>query len=245
MFMYPGHDVLSMKSAKKGKTNTKKTGGMDWKKAVLIFVGVGFAVTMVLSSLGPDFMVGRKAIEPGETAIVEYTLRDAAGRAVITTSERVYTPAYQNGEMVWYTGPLSLVAGAATGEMITPVPVYRDDYGEADFGLFGQEQNQIAAGLIGMKERETKRLVLTGTDQYQQEITGETFNEMGGNFSVAAVGDQFPLAFMTSVVENEDGTQTVEYALRVAWITGKDHQNVSFSYGYPVAEISVAQVSSR
>lgn len=233
-----------MKSDNKVKTDKKKSGGMDWKKAVFIIAGVLFVVTMIASSLGTGWLVGMKTIQPGDSVVVEYTLRDSDGRPVLTTSERIYTPAYQNGQLVWYTGPLSLIAGATTPEMIVPVPAFRDDYGDADFGLFGQEQNQIAARLAGMKQGETQRITLTGTDQYRQEITGETFDEMGGNFSAAGIGDQFPLAFMTSVVENEDDTTTAKYALRIASVTGKDEQNISFSYGYPVADISIVQFTS-
>ena len=233
-----------MKSDKKGKTDKKKSGGMDWKKAALIIVGVLFAVTMIVSSLGTGWLVGLKAIQAGDSVVVEYTLRDSYGRPALTATERTYTPAYENSELVWYTGPLSLIAGGTTGEVVAPVPAFRDDYGEADFALFGQEQNQIAAGLPGMKQGETRRITLTDTDQFRQDITGEQFDGMGGNFSVARIGDQFPLAFMTSIVEDNDQNTTVKYAVRTAYVTGKTDQNISISYAYPVADISIVQFTS-
>jgi len=243
--MANGHDVLLMKPDKKGRTDTKKSGGMDWKKAALIIVGVLFAVTMIVSSLGTGWLVGMKAIQAGDSVVVEYTLRDPAGRAALTATERFYTSAYQNGELVWYTGPLSLIAGGATGEMVAPVPAFRDDYGEADFALFGQEQNQIAASLPGMKQGQTQRITFSDTDQFGQEITAEQFDQMGGNFTVARIGDQFPLAFMTSVEESDGENTTIRYAVRTAYVTGKDEQNISISYAYPVADISIVQFTSR
>jgi len=233
-----------MKSDNKVKTDKKKSGGMDWKKAVFIIAGVLFVVTMIASSLGTGWLVGMKTIQPGDSVVVEYTLRDSDGRPVLTTSERIYTPAYENGELVWFTGPISLIAGGTTGELVVPVPAFRDDHGKADFALFGQEQNQIAAGLPGMKQGETKRIPLTDTDQFRQDITGAQFDGMGGNFSVARIGDQFPLAFMTSIEEDDGENTTVKYAVRTGYITGKGEQNISFSYGYPVADISIVQFTS-
>lgn len=243
--MANGHDVLLMKPDKKGRTDKKKTGGLDWKKAALIIVGVLFAVTMVVSSLGTGWLVGMKSIQPGDSVVVEYTLRDPAGRAALTATERIYTSAYQNGELVWYTGPISLTAGGATNEMITAVPAFRDDYGEADFAVFGQERNQIAASLPGMKQGQTQRITLSDTEQFGQEITAEQFDEMGGNFTTARTGDQFPLAFITSVAEGGAENTTIRYAVRTASVTGKDGQNLSISYAYPVADISIVQFTSR
>lgn len=233
-----------MKSDKKVKTDKKKSGGMDWKKAVFIIAGVLFVVTMIASSLGTGWLVGLKAIQAGDSAVVEYTLRDSYGRPALTANERTYTTAYENGELVWYTGPISLIAGGTTEEVFVPVPAFRDDHGKADFALFGQEQNQIAAGLPGMKQGETKRITLTDTDQFRQDITGAQFDELGGNFSVARIGDQFPLAFMTSVEESDGENTTIRYAVRTAYVTGKTDQNISISYAYPVADISIVQFTS-
>lgn len=240
----PEIHLKGMKSDKKGKAPAKKSPGMDWKKALMLLFGVGFVVVMIVTSLGMNWLVTMKPAKAGDTAVIDLTIRDAEGRPIITTNERIYNTSYQNGELVWLTGPLTLRVNSTTSDMITPVPVYRQDYGEAMFGLFGPEYNQISLSLEGMKQGGSEKITFPDTGQFVREMTPEEFAQIGGNYSTAMPGDQLLLAFTTTPMINVEENTTPQYAFRTSLITEKARGNVTVDYGYPTAEISLVRLNS-
>jgi hypothetical protein len=234
-----------MKSDKKGKPAAKKDGWTkSWAKIFLVMACILFAGVMIITSLGSNWLVTMKPAKTGDTAVVDVTIRDADGRPVLTTNERIYETSFQKGDIVWLTGPLTLTVNSTTTEMISPIPVYRHDYGEASFGLFGPELNQITASLAGMKQGGTRKIVFTDNDHFQREMNPEQFAQIGGNYSTAMPGDQLLLAFTTTPMINVDDNSTVQYAFRTSLITGKTGGNVTVSYGYPSADISIVRLNS-
>ncbi|MDD1708070.1 MAG: hypothetical protein LUQ33_02705, partial [Methanoregulaceae archaeon] len=233
-----------MKSDKKGKPAAKKGGWtQSWAKIFLVMACILFVGVMIITSLGTNWLVTMKPANTGDTAVVDLTIRDEDGRPVLTTNERIYNASFQKGEIVWLTGPLTLTVNSTTTEMITPVPVYRQDFGEASFGLFGQELNQISSSLEGMKQGGTQKIVFPGSAQFQREMDPEQFAQIGGNFTTALPGDQLLLAFTTTPMINVDDNSTPQYAFRTSLITGKDGGNVTVNYGYPSADITIIRLS--
>lgn len=234
-----------MKSDKKGKPAAKKGGWTSsWAKIFLVMACILFAGVMIITSLGTNWLVTMKPAKTGDTAVVDLTIRDAEGRPVLTTNERIFNASFEKGEIVWYTNPLTMTVNSTTTDMITPVSVYRYDYGEASFGLFGMELNQISASLAGMKQGGTQKIVFPDSDQFQREMNPEQFAQIGGNFSTAMPGDQLLLAFTTSPMINIDENSTPQYAFRTSLITGKTGGNITVSYGYPSADISIVRLNS-
>ena len=234
-----------MKSDKKGKPAPKKGGWTkSWAKIFLVMACILFAGVMIITSMGSNWLVTMKPAKTGDTAVIDLTIRDAEGRPVLTTNERIYNASFQKGEMVWLTGPLTMIVNSTTTEMITPIPVYRYDYGEASFGLFGMELSQISASLVGMKQGGTQKIVFPVSNQFQREMTPEQFAGMGGNSSTSMPGDQLLLAFTTTPMINVDDNSTPQYALRTSLITGKNAGNVTVNYGYPSADISIVRLNS-
>ena len=234
-----------MKSDKKGKPAAKKgSWTSSWAKIFLVMGSILFVGVMIITSMGSNWLVTMKPAKTGDTAVVDLTIRDAEGRPVLTTNERIYNASFQKGEIVWLAGPLTLTVNSTTTEMITPIPVYRHDYGEASFGLFGMELNQISASLAGMKQGGTQKIAFPDSDQFQREMNPEQFAQIGGNFSTAIPGDQLLLAFTTTPMINIDENSTPQYAFRTSLITGKTGGNITVSYGYPSADISIVRLNS-
>ena len=234
-----------MKSDKKGKPAAKKGGWTSsWAKIFLVMGSILFVGVMIITSMGSNWLVTMKPAKTGDTAVVDLTIRDTEGRPVLTTNERIYNASFQKGEFVWLTGPFTLTVNSTTTEMITPIPVYRHDYGEASFGLFGPELNQISASLSGMKQGGTQKIMFPDSGQFQREMNPEQFAQIGGNFSTAMPGDQLLLAFTTTPMINIDENSTPQYAFRTSLITGKTGGNITVSYGYPSADISIVRLNS-
>ncbi|MDD1710828.1 MAG: hypothetical protein LUQ37_07985 [Methanoregulaceae archaeon] len=198
---------------------------------------------MIITSLGTSWLVTMNPAKTGDTAVIDLTIHDTEGRPVLTTDIRVFNASYEKGEIVWYTNPLTMAVNSTSTEMISPLPVYRYDYGEASFGLFGDELNQISATLEGMKQGGAEKIVFANSDVLQREMTPEQFTEMGGNFTMAVPGDQMLLAFTTNPMIDLDDNSTPEYALRTSVITEKTTENVTVNYGYPSADISIVRLN--
>lgn len=234
-----------MKPDKKGKPAKKNDGWTkSWAKLFLVMACILFVGVMIITSLGTNWLVTMKPAKTGDTVVIDLTMRDADGRTVLTTNERIFNASFQKGEMVWLTRPLTLAVNGTTTEVITSVPAYRYDYGEASFGLLGDELNTISDRLEGMKQGETQKIVFPSSDLFQRDMDPEQFARMGGNFSTAMQGDQLLLAFTTTPEINVDTNATPEYAFRTSLITGKTSEYVTVSYGYPTADITVIRLNS-
>jgi hypothetical protein len=234
-----------MKPDKKGKPPQKKGGWTtSWAKIFLVMACILFVGVMIITSLGTNWLVTLKPAKTGDTAVIDLTIRDNEGRPVFTTSHKIYNDSYQRGELVWYSNPLTVTVNATTKDTINPVTVSRYDYGLASFGLFGYELNQITSGLVGMTQGKSKTIVFPDSDLVQRNMTPEQFAGIGGNFSTVMPGDQLLLAFTTSPAINIDKNATPEYAIRTSLISAKASDNVTVSYGYPSANITLIQLSS-
>ncbi len=231
-----------MKSDKKGKPVGKKGDStQSWAKILLVMGCILFAGAMIYPSFGSIFntLIPAKA---GDTAVIDLTIHDSKGRPVFTTKQGIFNTSYKRGEVVWYTNPLTMVVNSTSTEMISPLPVYRYDYGEASFALFGDELSQISSALEGMKQGGSEKIVFENSDQLQRDMTPEEFAQMGGNITTAVPGDQLLLAFTTNPHINMDDNSTPQYALRTSVITGKTSENVTVNYGYPSADISIVRL---
>jgi hypothetical protein len=234
-----------MKPDKKEKPAAKKTSWtQSWAKIFLVMACILFVGVMIITSLGTSWLVTMKPAKTGDTAIIDLTIRDVEGRPVLTTNQRIFNASYDRREMVWYTNPLTVTVNSTTTDMINPVSVYRYDYGQASFGLFGTELNQISASLAGMKQGETQKIVFPNNEQFEREMSPEQFAQIGGNFSAAMPGDQLLLAFTTTPMINVEDNSTPQYAFRTSLITGKNADNVTVNYGYPTADISIVRLNS-
>ena len=246
MFMSRRGDCTGMTSSKKGKNTTgakKSGGGVNWTRAAMVILGVGFVVVMIVTSLGTGWLVGMKPAQSGDVAVIGLTIRDEMGQPVLTTEQRIYEEYSQQGAFVEMANPLQLRVNGTTTNLIEKIPVYHFSFGNGNFGLYGPELNEISSNLAGMKDGETKRIAFGEISGLQYNVTEEQFNSFGGNFSTVQIGDQLGLAVMESPILNTDENTTPVVPVRIGRITEKGENNVVIDLQYSTADVTIKQLS--
>lgn len=208
---------------------------------MLVF-GVLFAVAMVGSYLTP--MMGIfKSVKPGDSVIIDYTIRDASGVAVLTTSQSVLVDTYNKGDVSFLTSQMALVAGANASSRVTAVPIYLLDGTTAEFALLESEVSDLTNGILGMREQESKTIPLTLSD-LPQKMSANAADQMGINFTDAQVGDRFTIA-MTITDDPTiftDPENEISY-IRVGTIIEKTDDTLMVNFGYAKAEVKVLRIA--
>ncbi len=238
--------VPGMTSGKKGKTTpgAKKSGkGMNWTKAAMIVLGVGFVMVMIVTSLGTGWLVTMKPAQDGDVAYCDVTLKDDLGRTVFTTNQRIWNVTLEQGNLAWLANPMAVPVNISSGNLVEPIPAYLPGTGQSSFAFLGPEYNQIATGLIGMKEGETRRIRFEETTAFRREMTEEEFTGIRGNFTRAQVGDQLVFGFTTEPMIGAQDNTTPGYALRTVTVVNKTADTVTVVYGYSSADVTILRLS--
>jgi len=238
--------VPGMPSSKKGKntTGTRKSGsGFNWTKAAMVIGGIGFVMVMIVTSLGSGWLVGMKPAQSGDVAYCDVTLKDDQGRTVFTTSERIFNATLERGNLAWLAAPMAIPVNITTENLIEPIPAYFPGGGQTSFAFLGPEYNDIAEGLIGMKDGESRRIPFEQNTGFQREMTEEEFAGIGGNFTEAKVGDQLIFGFTTPPMIGADDNTTPGYALRTVTVSNKTGNTVAVVYGYSAADVTILRLS--
>jgi hypothetical protein len=243
----PGTAIVpGMTSSKKGKntTGTRKSGsGFSWTKAGMVIFGVAFVVIMIVTSLGTGWLVGMKPAESVDVAYCDVTLKDDQGRTVFTTNQRIFNATVERGGPVWLANPMAVPVNITTENLVEPIPAYFPGVGQSSFAFLGPEYNEIAEGLIGMKDGESRRIPFEQNTGFQREMTEEEFAGIGGNFTLAQVGDQLIFGFTTSPMISAEDNTTPGYALRTVTVSNKSGETVTVVYGYSAADITILRLS--
>lgn len=221
---------------------TKSSGKRTRTQLVMLVFGVLFAIAMVGSYLAPAMGIF-KSVKPGDSAIIDYTIRDAAGVAVLTTSQTVLVDTYNSGDVSFLTSQMSLVGGANASSRVTAVPIYLPDGTTADFALLESDVSDLTNGILGMHEQESKTIPLTLSDLPQQ-MSATGADQMGINFTESQIGDRFTIA-MTITDDPTiftDPENEISY-IRVGTITGKTNDTLSVNFGYSTAEVKVLSIA--
>jgi hypothetical protein len=232
-----------MKSAKSGKPAKKTGSGVNWAKIVIVMVCILFAGIMIMSTLGTSWLVAIKPLQNGDVAYIDLTLKDAYDRPVFTTNQRIYNATLQQGNLVLLAAPMSVPVNITTENLIDPVNAFLPGTGAVSFAFLGPEYNQIALGMAGMKEGETKTIPFIQNPEFQRSMTPEEFSQMGGNFSEAKPGDQLILGFTTSPMISAEENTTPQYALRTVPIIDKTADNITVDYGYTGADVTIKTIA--
>ena len=228
----PSPDGIGMKREEEKKT-------AFWSRVVLIAIAVLFVGMMIISSWGMGWLNTFRTAKPLETVALQYTLRDANGQVILTTDKSVYQAAVQRGDPVFYTSTLDIQAGKTGNPAIIPVPAYNPNVGTVQFGLLGLEADEMAIALVGLRQGEKKSLTFGFEDPLQTNFSEEEFTTVGGNFSVAEVGDWFPLGFSTTpIVDLPDQNVPTDTAIRIAKVLEKTDTSILLGYRYATADVS-------
>ena len=229
-----------------GEKKKKEESRKKWTKIGLLILAVLFVVVMVVSSMGTNWITGLAPIRPGDSVVIDYTIYDAAGNPLMTTSQQVYEKAAQAGSGIMYTKPLTLTANQSLNQGTFPVPVYVGTNGGSwqQFALFSPEYDALTGGLVGMRLNDKKNIAFTANTSMSQLWSPAQLQKNNINMSDIQVGD-----FLTmGVSDNPNATAQNASAtteIRVGAVTRISPAGVVVNFGYPNADITVDSVTKQ
>ena len=226
----------------------KKDGAFLWQRVFLIMVGVLFIGMMIISATGPSWLQSFRSVRANDTVTIDFTLRDAMGRPVLTTDQNLYLTGLSRGYPVFLSSPLTLRAGYIGNPPFTGVQAenyYMSQSGQKiRFGILGRELDELDAGVLGMKTGETKTIHFTFNDSLIISLKTYEFTAIGGNFTETMVGDIIPLGFseapMVLGMDEVNSTPT-NPVFRIATVINKTGSSIDVMHRYPSADITVKE----
>ncbi|MDI6866359.1 MAG: hypothetical protein QMC91_01680 [Methanoculleus sp.] len=230
---------------KKKQQKTSKDAGPGQMKWAYALIAVIFAVAMVGTYLAPIFEQ-KPAAQVGDIAVIDYTIFTEDGRAIITTDQTLLESEYRKGNTPLLTQRLQMQVGAqVSGENIAVLPViYPPITGFSGFGLLGFETNAISAGLIGMRQGETKTISFSyGGNDLEMNLSQEDADGIGLNFTEAAVGDMVTLGLTTSPEIPLSGETNSTPALRFGQVVDKTSDSLVIIYRYGNARVTLSGIT--
>lgn len=218
----------------------------NWSKYAIITACVLLAIFMVFSMFGMSWLNIFSQAKPGNSAVVDFTVRDAQNRPIVTTSSAILQKAQEDSTLVLMSDKLLVRVNISENRELIPIQVLSpsNQGGLIDFGLFGPEMDAISFGTLGMKVGETKTLQIPIASQLTRMMTREQFTNITGDSSGSAkVGDQVPIAFSETPQVALENTTPSTY-LRTSTIVAIDDGNVTINYGYPTIEITLSSLTT-
>lgn len=219
----------------------------DLKKKVyqvfIIGACVLFVVLMILSGMGSNWLTMFTVIKPGDTVVLDYTMYDAAGNPVMTSSQQAYTRAAEKGRDIVISRQLSITAGRNLTSSIYPVMIYTSTGGwTTQYALFSTEYDAINGQLVGMRTGDQKRIVIPNSS-IEQEWSAAQLANNSVDIGTLNLGDFFALG-VSSDPYGMTSNNTTTYS-RIGEITRKTNESVVVDLGYPTVEISVVSINAK
>ncbi|MFA6363978.1 hypothetical protein [Methanoregula sp.] len=225
--------------AKKQEEKSKKV----WTKVLAIVAGVLFVVLMVVSSMGSSWITSLAAVKPGDVAVVDYTLRDAQGQALITSNSQLYTQLVSQGSGVMYSKQVTITANQSLTKSIFPVQIYSEKTGWANqFALFANEYDAISTGIVGLKTNGQKTISLASKQPMTQFWSADQLAKNNMSLSSMQVGQLMALG----VSDNPDAASdnsTAQYYVRFGEITNKTSDGITLDFAYPSVDVTVVSIN--
>ena len=221
----------------------EEPGTALWKKVLFVSVGVLFVVLMVLSSTGMSWLNLFQTVQTGSVVMTDLTIRDDQQRPLVTSSQTIYSDAIKQNRSVFLVSPLVVDAGLPYNESMKTLPILAPSAG-ANYTLFGQEYNAIAMGVVGMHPGGSKSVSLDLNVTEERDYSAEQFDQLGGDFANATIGDEMVLAFAENPAALYDNTTTPSYALRTTHVVNKSTDSLLLSFSHAVADLNLAQVQT-
>jgi hypothetical protein len=218
----------------------------NWSKIGIIVLGVGFALLFVGTYVISILMgtVYAPAVKDGDPVTIDLTLRDAEGRAILTTDQQIYAAGRSNGIPVFFSPRFTIIANQTYPDPLLSLDAYNPYVGSEwiKFGIFGTEMEMISAGVVGMKQGETKIIHLDSVTSASRTMTMEEYEALGGNFTAAMPGEMMIRAFSD---QPELPTNSTDPMTGLRWrtmeIVEKTTENITLSYWYSTAEVKIGE----
>jgi FKBP-type peptidyl-prolyl cis-trans isomerase 2 len=211
------------------------------KQVLVVGACVLFVILMILSGMSSHWLSVFTVVKPGDTVVVDYTMYDATGIPVLTSSQQTYTTAAANGRYILYSKQLSMTAGQNLTKSIYPVSI---STGSSDlttqFALLNTEYGAINQAIIGMKTGDQKRIQIPNSSE-PNLWDDANVTRSGLNVSDLNVGDLLPMA-MSDNPEAMATNSTITYT-RLGEIMSKTDDGIVVDVNYPAVDISIVSIN--
>jgi FKBP-type peptidyl-prolyl cis-trans isomerase 2 len=222
----------------------KKKEAMIKKVKQVLVVGacVLFVILMILSGMSSHWLSVFTVVKPGDSVVVDYTMNDINGNAILTSSQTIYKAAVAKDQNLIYSKQLSMTAGTNQTKSIYPVSIYTSSSGwTKEYALFSTEYNAIDQALIGMKTGDQKRIAVPNSSM-AQEWSAAQLTRNGVDIQSLNVGDVLAMG----VSDNPElMTNTTVTYTRVGEVTSKTNESVMVDFGYPTVDISIVSINAN
>ena len=218
----------------------------NWKKILVVGVGVLFVVLMVVSSMGMSWLNAFTSVQNGTVVTADLTIRDDLGRPVITSDKAIYTAAAKENKTVLLTNQLTVPAGGVyDNQSMQALPVTAPS--AANFTVFGNEYQTMVNGLIGMHVSQMKSVPFDQNASEEQNVTlsSTQFERLGMNFTNATINEQVILSRAEGLDDTTDMNATpTGYSLRTTKIVDKGADNLTLSFAYKGVDLTVSSIAT-
>jgi len=223
------------------KKQAEKSGKM-WTKILAIVAGVLFVVLMVVSSMGSSWISSLATVKPGDVVVLDYTLKDAQGNPLVTSSSSLYKQLTSGNSSVLYSKQLTLTANQSLPKSVFPVQVYSEKTGWTNqFALFASEYDAMSLGIVGLKTNGQKTISLVSKQPMTQFWSADQLVSNNMSLSSMQVGQLIALG----VSDNPEaaGNSTAQYYVRIGEITNKTPDGITLDFSYPSVDVTVVSIN--
>lgn len=232
------------RDARKPSKKAAQPGVANWKKILVVGVGVLFVVLMVVSSMGMSWLNVFTTVKNGSVVTADLTIRDDLGRPIITSDQAIYTTAAKQNQTVLLTNPLSVTAGQVyDNQSMQVLPVLAPQ--AANFTIFGNEYQTMTNGLLGMHVGQMKTIPFDQNASEEQNVTisSAQFEQLGMNFTNATINQQVVLSRAEGLDNSTDVNATpTGYSVRTTTVVEKGADNLTLSFSYKGVDLSVTAI---
>jgi hypothetical protein len=224
------------------KKQAEKSGKM-WTKVLAVVAGVLFVVLMVVSSMGSSWISSLATAKPGDVVVVDYTLKDAQGNPLVTSSSTLYKQLTSGGSSVIYSKQLTLTANQSLTNPVFPVQVYSEKTGWTNqFALFASEYDAMSTGIVGLNTKGQKTISLASKQPMTQFWSADQLAKNNMSLSSMEVGQLIALG----VSDNPEaglGNSTAQYYVRIGEVTNKTSDGIILDFSYPSVDVTVVSIN--
>ena len=226
-----------------GDKKQKEAAMKKVKQVLVVGACVLFVVLMILSGMGSSWLTMFTVIKPGDNVVIDFTMYDANGNPVLTSSQQTYTKAAEKGRNVIISRQLSIIPGQNLTSTIYPIMIYSNTEGwTKDYALFSTEYDAINRQLVGMKTGDQKRIQIPNSSIAQEWSAAQLYNN-SVDINDLKAGDFFALGVSDdpeAMAKNTSVTYT-----RIGQISNKTNESVIVELGYPTADISIVSINAK
>lgn len=221
-----------------GEKKQKEARMRKVKQVIAVAACVVFVVLMILSGMSSHWLTIFRSIKPGDAVVIDYTLYDSAGDAILTSYQQLAA----QGNILYTNQRLTLVAGQNVTKPVYPVPIYTGSGTTEQFGLLPAEYAAIDQAVVGMTSGEQKRIQIPSSSE-PRLWDAAAINQTGLNISQFSVGQLIPMA-ASDTPEATASNTSVTY-LRLGRVTSVSADGIVIDVNYPAADISIVSINSN